>query len=136
MTTRLQELRKAKDLTQKELAEKVGMSLATLRQYEIGFRSINGASALTVWRLAQVLECNIEDILELKVPIFWAHEDEEIQGYAEFDGETICFYEGENIYEVYNISGTPNIIPVWNKLLSRRGEDGRVDETYVEETMI
>lgn len=64
MTTKLQEVRKSKGFTQKELAEKVGMNLTTLRRYENGDRSINLAAAIAVWRLAQVLECSIEDIFE------------------------------------------------------------------------
>lgn len=64
MATKLQELRKTKDLTQKELAEKAGMNLTTLRRYENGDRNINLAAALTVWKLSQVLECGIEELLE------------------------------------------------------------------------
>lgn len=62
--TKLQEMRKTVGLTQAELAEKAGLKISVLRQYEIGFRSINNAAAIAVWRLAQVLECSIEDIFE------------------------------------------------------------------------
>lgn len=64
MATKLQEIRKTRGFTQKELAEKTGMNLITLRRYENGDRNINLAAALTVWKLSQVLECGIEELLD------------------------------------------------------------------------
>ena len=62
--TRLQEQRKKAGMTQKELAEKAGVSIRSLQVYEAGYRSINGVAAITVCQLARALGCNVEDILE------------------------------------------------------------------------
>ena len=61
-TTRLQQMRK---LSQKELAEKSGVNLRTLQQYELGAKDINKASASSVYALAKALNCEIDDLLEL-----------------------------------------------------------------------
>lgn len=63
--TNLKETRKAKNMTQKELSEKSGVNLRILQYYEQGVKDINKAQALTVYRLAEALECKIEDLLEI-----------------------------------------------------------------------
>jgi transcriptional regulator with XRE-family HTH domain len=64
--TRLKELRKAKGLKQKELAEKAGVSLKALQAYEQNFRPLGRASAQDVYHLAKALDTTIEDLLELE----------------------------------------------------------------------
>ncbi len=64
-TTRLQQMRKNCGLSQKELAEKSGVNLRTLQQYELGTKDINKASASSVYALAKVLNCEVEDLLEI-----------------------------------------------------------------------
>lgn len=64
--TNLKRIRTAAGITQTALAKCSGMSLRTLQDYEQGRKNINGAAALTVFRLAQTLNVNVEDILELK----------------------------------------------------------------------
>lgn len=64
-TTRLQQLRKKCGLSQKELAEKSGVNLRTLQQYELKTKDINKASASSVYALAQILNCEVEDLLEM-----------------------------------------------------------------------
>lgn len=66
-TTRLQRQRKQCGLTQKELAEKSGVKLRTLQQYEMKAKDINKASVSTILALASVLSCRIEDLMEYKV---------------------------------------------------------------------
>lgn len=66
-TTRLQRQRKLCGLTQKELAEKSGVKLRTLQQYEMKAKDINKASVSTILALASVLSCRIEDLMEYKV---------------------------------------------------------------------
>ncbi len=56
-------MRESKDMTQAELAEKAGVNLRTVQNYEQGFKDINKATVLTVLRLAEALECNVYDIL-------------------------------------------------------------------------
>lgn len=64
-TTRLQQIRKNCGLSQKMLAEKSGVNLRTLQQYELGAKDINKASAYSVYALAKVLNCEVEDLLEI-----------------------------------------------------------------------
>ena len=64
LPTRLQKRRKDAGLTQKELAERSGVKLRTIQQYEMRAKNINKAAAETLLQLAQVLYCNIEDLLE------------------------------------------------------------------------
>lgn len=65
--TKLQERRRAAGLSQSKLAEMVGLSVRTVQHYEQGTLDINGAAALTVYRLAQALGCWVEDLLEKEV---------------------------------------------------------------------
>ena len=61
---KLQKQRKKCGYSQKELAEKAGVNLRTLQQYEVKSKDINKASAQTVMSLANVLGCRIEALLE------------------------------------------------------------------------
>lgn len=51
-------------LTQKELAEKAGIPLSTLRGYEYGKKDISKAGAETVIKLINVLKCDLSDLLD------------------------------------------------------------------------
>ena len=62
--TRLQVKRKISGYSQRELAEKVGVNLRTLQQYEIRAKDINRAAGSTLFSLAKVLGCRVEDLLE------------------------------------------------------------------------
>ena len=62
--TRLQMQRKISGYSQRELAEKVGVNLRTLQQYEIRAKDINKAAGATLLALAKVLGCRVEDLLE------------------------------------------------------------------------
>ena len=62
--TRLQAQRKISGYSQRELAEKVGVNLRTLQQYEIRAKDINKAAGATLLALAKVLDCRMEDLLE------------------------------------------------------------------------
>lgn len=64
--TNLKRIRKEKKITQIVLSERSGVNLRTLQDYEQGHKNINGASAITVYRLAEVLECTVGELLELK----------------------------------------------------------------------
>ena len=59
----LQKLRKQSKLSQRELAEKSGVNLRTLQEYETGRKQIKKASVSTVLALADSLECSVEDLL-------------------------------------------------------------------------
>lgn len=62
--TRLQAQRKISGYSQRELAEKSGVNLRTLQQYEIRAKDINKAAGTTLLALAKVLGCRMEDLLE------------------------------------------------------------------------
>ena len=64
-TSALRYYRSTKNLTQSELAKRAGVNLRTLQDYEQGHKDINKAEALTVSKLAQALECKVEDLLNL-----------------------------------------------------------------------
>ena len=64
LPVKLQTVRKAIGLTQKELAEKSGVKLRMIQQYEQRAKDINKATANNLFALAQVLGCKAEDLLE------------------------------------------------------------------------
>lgn len=63
-TARLQTLRKNIGYSQRELAEKSGVNLRTLQQYELKAKDINRAATATLLALSKTLGCRIEDLLE------------------------------------------------------------------------
>ncbi len=69
--TRLQTQRKIAGYSQRELAEKVGVNLRTLQQYEIRAKDINKAAGATLLALSKALGCRMEDLME--------YEDKEIE---------------------------------------------------------
>jgi len=60
--TKLQKQRKLYGCSQRELAEKSGVNLRTLQQYELGTKDISKASVGAVLALANALGCRMEDI--------------------------------------------------------------------------
>ncbi len=62
--SKIQGLRKNIGYSQRELAEKSGVNLRTLQQYELKAKDINKAASGTLLALSKVLGCNIEDLLE------------------------------------------------------------------------
>ena len=62
--SKLQELRKNIGYSQRELAEKSGVNLRTLQQYELKAKDINKAATRTLLALSKTLGCKIEDLLE------------------------------------------------------------------------
>ena len=65
--TRLQKLRKAQGLTQKELSELSGVSLRMIQLYEQRQNDINQASGQTINNLARALCCNFYEIMEIEI---------------------------------------------------------------------
>ena len=62
--TKLQETRKAKGISQNQLAEAIGMSAQTIRSMEQGWRNINKAELSTLLKLCLALNCTLSDILD------------------------------------------------------------------------
>ena len=61
----LKMIRQTAGFSQKELSEISGVPLRTIQQYEQGQKNINSAKAETVLKLAKVLECSAEDLMEI-----------------------------------------------------------------------
>lgn len=61
---KIQEIRKARGLSQRQLAEASGVNVRVLQHYEQGFKDINKAAAETVKALADALDVRMEDLLE------------------------------------------------------------------------
>lgn len=62
--TNLKRFRTAAGLSQTKLAEASGVSVRMIQHYEQCVKDINAAAALTVYRLAQALDCTVEDLIE------------------------------------------------------------------------
>lgn len=61
----LKKLRNKSGLSQSQLAEKSGVNVRMIQHYEQGQKPINNAEAMTVYKLAQALDCTVEDLLEI-----------------------------------------------------------------------
>ena len=62
--TNLKRIREAAGISQSKLAEASGVSVRMIQHYEQGFKDLNRAQAITVHRLAQALDCKVEDLVE------------------------------------------------------------------------
>lgn len=62
--TNLKQYREMRKLSQRELAEKAGINLRTLQDYEQGRKPINQAAAITVYKLSEALDCAVWELLE------------------------------------------------------------------------
>ena len=60
----LQELRKTAGLSQSQLAEKSGVSLSMIKDYEQGRRSLNGIGIARALPLARALGVSIEKLID------------------------------------------------------------------------
>lgn len=60
----LKKLREEASLSQNKLATLSGVSNRMIQYYEQGVRNINKAQAETLFKLAQILNCSIEDLIE------------------------------------------------------------------------
>ena len=62
--TNLKRIRTAYGCTQAELAKRSGVSLRSIQMYEQRNKDINKASVETMYRIAKVLGCPVEDLIE------------------------------------------------------------------------
>ena len=62
--TKLKMLRQNVGYSQRELAEKSGVNLRTLQQYELRAKDINKAATETLLKLSKTIGCKIEDLIE------------------------------------------------------------------------
>lgn len=64
MITNLQKRRLDKNFTQKQLAEKTGLALSTIRAYEQGQKIIENASLTNILKLCEILKCDIDRLID------------------------------------------------------------------------
>ena len=64
VATKLQTMRKHSGLSQKQLADKSGISLRSIQQYEQRAKDINKAAVDSLLALAKALGCRVEDLIE------------------------------------------------------------------------
>ncbi len=68
----LKKRREAAGLSQSQLANKSGIRVRMIQAFEAEaesvHRDINKAAAMTVWKLAETLDCDVIDILEPDSP--------------------------------------------------------------------
>ena len=62
----LKQIRESKNFTQSKLSELAGVNIRIIQYYEQGSKDINKAQGMTLYKLSHVLQCNIEDLLEIK----------------------------------------------------------------------
>lgn len=62
--TNLKRIRISYGITQTELAQRSGVTLRSIQMYEQRNKNINKASVDTIYRLAKVLGCTMEDLME------------------------------------------------------------------------
>ena len=63
---KLKEIRTQQGLSQSLLSKKANVSLRALQAYEQGDRELNKAQAETVYKLAQALDCTIEELIDIQ----------------------------------------------------------------------
>lgn len=61
---KLKEMRLSRGLSQSKLASKAGINVRTLQNYEQGFKDFNNSQLKTVVRVADALNCNLQDIID------------------------------------------------------------------------
>lgn len=62
--TNLKRIRLDKKISQSKLAELSGVNVRLIQDYEQGHKPINNAKAITVYRLAEALDCTVGDLLD------------------------------------------------------------------------
>lgn len=63
---KLKEIRTQQGLSQSLLSKEANVSLRTLQAYEQGDRDIKKAQAETVYKLAKVLNCKMEELIDIQ----------------------------------------------------------------------
>lgn len=62
--SRLKRIREDKNITQLQLSELSGVNIQMIAKYEQGIRDINKAQGTTLYKIADTLDCRIEELLE------------------------------------------------------------------------
>jgi len=65
--TNLKRIREINGLSQSKLAKEADVSLRSIQMYEQRNKDINKAKVITIVKIAQVLGCNVEDLMEITI---------------------------------------------------------------------
>ena len=65
--TNLKNIRDNAGLSQSQLSDRSGFNVRMIQYYEQGVKEINKAQAITLFKLAQALGCNMEDLIETDI---------------------------------------------------------------------
>lgn len=65
-TKKLKEVRLAKGLTQKQLADEANINIRVLQHYEQGTKNFDHARLDTLLKICLALDCKLSDIIESK----------------------------------------------------------------------
>lgn len=63
----LKELREERGFSRRKLAERSGVNLRSIQDYEQGHKKISSAKSETVYRLSLALGCSADELLELEI---------------------------------------------------------------------
>lgn len=66
-SSKLQQIRKMRGLTQENLAKYCNISIKSVQAYEQGTRKLEKANKNTIIKICEVLNCKISDIIESEV---------------------------------------------------------------------
>lgn len=66
MNSNLQSIRKAAGMSQAALSKKTGLSTIMISHYESGYRNINKCQAMTLYKIASALGCEMEQLLQFE----------------------------------------------------------------------
>lgn len=61
---KLKSFRISAGMSQSQLAEATEISVRTIQAYEQGAKSLENAAAITVLKIARVLHCTVEDLID------------------------------------------------------------------------
>lgn len=97
---KLKEVRQAAGLTQKQLAEKSGVSLSAIQKYERGAKDLDKAGLNIILALQKALDCKIDDLQDYWLEVEQTPEDKILTLFEDLTIEqqrAICKECAENI---------------------------------------
>lgn len=69
INSKLKQIRESCNLSQSQLATLSGVNIRNIQLYEQGVNDINKAQGITLCKLAKILHCNVEDLLEFRIDV-------------------------------------------------------------------
>lgn len=118
---RIQDLRKAKNITQRELAEKIGKGVSTVQKYEI---DVITPPIDVISRIAEALETEINELLNVKKEFeYITLELTQAQNYVKSLNEIEQRNEMLDKYDNMNVSGQTKVCEYVNDIYDKFKKD-------------